>query len=92
MNGPGPHCGLLMDEPSVAARVGAAARENASTPCSPEKRKRRKQPLEVDRLAESNEDFKLVRVCDLLLNPVGVCVLSESRGSFRVSADVVLRF
>lgn len=39
----------------------ASAGENAGTGATPEKRRRRKEPLEVDRLAESYEDFKMVR-------------------------------
>lgn len=40
----------------------ASAGENAGTGATPEKRRRRKEPLEVDRLAESYEDFKMVLV------------------------------
>jgi hypothetical protein len=55
--------GRTSHKPAVAAaRVSAAAAgENASVNAPPEKRRRRKEPLEVDRLAESYEDFKMVR-------------------------------
>jgi len=47
---------------SATAHVSATAETNAGAGATPEKRRRRKEPLEVDRFAESYEDFKMVLV------------------------------
>ncbi|KAG0577202.1 hypothetical protein M758_5G132700 [Ceratodon purpureus] len=59
--------GRTTHRPAAAAAAhvtgaGEAANAGASAGAAPEKRRRRKEPLEVDRLAESYEDFKMVLV------------------------------